>query len=179
MPDEEKSQWFKGLDLDLTKPLGDNRGVRLCVPDPEQLWHSEEVGTPCNYNCQQTYVRCFVQATSFWSPSQDDLLPYVPCERLLNEAKASMLFASDRLTPFSESKPEIIFGRADRFKGSEGRAICNPQVVNFYTAASMLKGLRYLAVLGVSNYAVQRACIIYMYKCTCILYTYIYLRTPI
>ena len=97
-----------------------------------------------------------MQATGFWSPSQDNLLPYVPCERLLNEARASMLFASEQLVPFSESpKPEIIFGRADRFKGSEGRAICNPHAVNFYTAASMLNGLHYLAVLGVSIHMVH------------------------
>ena len=94
------------------------------------------------------------KANNFWSRVEGDILPYAPCEMLLKEARASILFASDQFLPISETLQsdellQVHFGRIDRFKGSEDRTICNPEVVNFYTAASMIEGLLYIAVLGV------------------------------
>ena len=94
------------------------------------------------------------KAKNFWSRVEGDVLPYAPCEMLLKEARASILFASDQFSSISETlQPDellqVHFGRVDRFKGSEDRIICNPEVVNFYTAASMSEGLLYIAALGV------------------------------
>ena len=94
-----------------------------------------------------------MQASDFWSYSEGSPFHYIPCERLLNEATASMLFASNNQSPLTDpTQPNVVFGRAGQFKGSEGRCVCSPEAVNFYRAALMLhkkKCLLYLAALGV------------------------------
>ena len=161
LSEQERSQWFNDLKLDITKPLKDNPGVRRCVPDPEKLLRSKEVYTCIHIDkiefdhTHYDYVSsilCPLQASGFWSPAEEgSSFPHVPCDSLYNEAKLSMLFASHNHSPVSDpTEPDVVFGRAGRFKGSEGRIVCSPQVVNFYTAAGMLKGLHYIAALGVS-----------------------------
>ena len=65
-------------------------------------------------------------------------------------------FASHNHALISDpTEPKVVFGRASTFKGSEGRIVCSPEVVNFYRAAFMLKGMQYVAALGVGMYTVN------------------------
>ena len=100
------------------------------------------------------YILCHLQASGFWSPAvKGSSFPHVPCDSLCNEAKLSMLFASLNHSSISDpTEPDVIFGQVSRFKGSEGRIVCSPEVANFYTAAGMLNGMQYVAALGVGLY---------------------------
>lgn len=101
------------------------------------------------------YCMCISQASHFWSHDKTSPLLYFPCDQLCNEAKSSMQFSSENHSFVSDPKePEVLFGRASRYKQSQGRMVCCPRVADFYKATLMVNkktGMQYIAALGVSQ----------------------------
>ena len=97
-----------------------------------------------------------LQASGFWGRAEGSAFPRVLHDSLFNKARMTIQFASHNHALISDpTEPKVVFGRASTFKGSEGRIVCSPEVVNFYRAAFMLKGMQYVAALGVGMYTVN------------------------
>ena len=100
-----------------------------------------------------------------WSSSEASPLLHAPCLQLSQEAKSSILFASQSHSLVSDPpEPRVVFARASRFKQSEGTAVCSPRVADLYKAAVIANnkleskqssrqtcGLPYVAALGVGS----------------------------
>ncbi|CAI8055019.1 hypothetical protein GBAR_LOCUS30023 [Geodia barretti] len=135
----------QGTSMDPTKPPSANAGVRRCVPHPDNFLQSNA-------------------AARLWSSSEASPLLHAPCLQLSQEAKSSILFASQSHSFVSDPpEPRVVFARASRFKQSE-TAVCSPRVADLYKAAVIANnkleskqssrqtcGLPYVAALGVSS----------------------------
>ena len=89
----------------------------------------------------------------------NDVLPYAPSPSLLEEARASMLYApqSYPLIDASLCGANVVFGKATALREEEGAIVSCPDAVKFYCASETFS-IRVVAVMEV--HADDNACII-------------------
>ena len=84
----------------------------------------------------------------------DDVLSYAPSDCLLEEARASMLYAPSSYPLVAECPPcvDIKFGRATSYSEGEGAIVSSPDAVSFYHATDEILGMKSVAVMQVTTY---------------------------
>lgn len=77
------------------------------------------------------------QVANCWTPAANDVLPYAPSTSLLEEARASMLYAPQSYPLVDSSLPgaSVMFGSATRLREEEGAIVSCPDAVRFYCAS--------------------------------------------
>ena len=92
-----------------------------------------------------------IQTQGQWSATENDVLPLAPCASLLDQAKASLLYANSCFPLQQASDPGVVFSKASLLTGEEGAVNC-PEAVKFYKGIqdAKLEGLNYFAAVGVS-----------------------------
>ena len=91
----------------------------------------------------------------------NDVLPYAPSPSLLEEARASMLYAPQSYPLVDSSLPgtSVVFGKATALREEEGAIVSCPDAVKFYCASEAFS-IRVVAVMEV--HADYNPCIFFM-----------------
>ncbi len=109
-----------------------------------------------------------LQASVFWTPVEEDVLPFSPSASLRTQARSSMLYAPSTFPlPLPTTGPEVVFGEVANYTHKEATVAFSQEAFSFNTGAKKVSNLKYVAAMGVRLLTVYlaSACIWKSYAC--------------